>query len=197
MAEAAYPVDPEVVQDLLSVERCSTFLGSGPLRPEFWEIYVLLKARRPVVLEEIQRLTALRAEGRPALISGELGEMLLDIRRDFYGLASDLRPFLSKNPGMRDGMRLELAIVFMMSAARGREAAAAWIADPAGKAAEAGLRIQLMARMADAYCQALLEARRATSAPLPPPPAPAAPTSAPNGQPDIVLKPTDPPPVAP
>src|SRR5437016_5099085 len=220
MGDPAYPVDPEVVQDLLCVERCSTFLGSGPLRPEFWEVFALLKSDRPLVVEEVKRLTELRASGRPATISMELTEKLLDVRRDLYGIASDLRPFLSKNPGMRDGMRLELALVFIMSSARGREAAAQWVADPAAKVKEASPRVLLMGRMADAYCRALMEARRNSPAAPPEPPASPAPAPPPavpspqeepdiilkpseeasipsNGQPDIVLKPADETPPAP
>jgi hypothetical protein len=193
MTNPAYPVDPAVVQDLLTVERCSTFLGSGPLRPEFWELFTLLKAHRPFVQDEVSRLIQLRAEGRPATISSELTEKLLDVRRDLYGLASDLRPILSKHHEMRDGMRLELALVFIMSAARARESVAAWVADPAGKAAEAAPRVRLMARMADAYCRALMEIRRNTVGSLsePPPPKPASPgaTPAPDEEGDILLKP--------
>jgi hypothetical protein len=86
-----------------------------------------------------------------------------------------------------------------MSAARGRESAAAWLADPAGTAVESGTRIQLMGRMADAYCRALMSARRAANVPLPePPPAAAAPPSptAPEEE-DIILKPTEDPPPPP
>ncbi len=210
MGDTAYPVDPKIVEELLGVERCSMFLGSGPLRPEFWEIFTLLKASRQLVLDEVKRLTDLRAAGQPATIGLELHEKLLDIRRELYGLASDLRPFLSRHPGMRDGMRLELALVFIMSSARGRESATKWVADPASQGPEVALRIQLMGRMADAYCKALMEARRtsvvsipdplppmATAPPPPPPPPPAsapAPASVPVPvpEPDIVLKPQEP-----
>lgn len=171
MGDPAYPVDQEIVDDLLCVERCSTFLGSGPLRPEFWEIFTLLKSSRQLVLDEVKRLTDLRATAQPAAIASELTEKLLDVRRELYGLASDLRPFLSKHPGMRDGMRLELALVFIMSSARGRDVAAKWVADPAAQAAEAALRVQLMGRMADAYCKALMDARRTSQVELLPPPA--------------------------
>ena len=202
MGDTAYPVDPEIVEDLLGVERCSTFLGSGPLRPEFWEIFTLLKASRQLVLDEVKRLTGLRAAGEPATISLELHEKLLDIRRELYGLASDLRPFLSRQPGMRDGMRLELALVFIMGSARGREAAAKWVVDPAAAPPpDVSLRVQLMGRMADAYCKALLEARRTSIVPLPaplPPAPPAAlpPPPVPAPEPEILLKPQEPPPPA-
>ncbi len=212
MGDSEYKIDLEIVEDLLCVERCSTFLGAGPLRPEFWEVFTLLKANRDQVLEEVKRLTDLRAAGQAATILLDLHEKLLDIRREFYGLASDLRPFLSKHDGMRDGMRLELALVFIMGSRRGRDAATKWIADPAAQAVEAGIRVKLMGRMADAYCRALLEARRASPGTMPPPPAPAevtvirpAPARAPAmgaeappppapPEPDIVLKPQDPPP---
>lgn len=197
MGDTAYPVDPEIVQDLLCVERCSTFLGSGPLRPEFWEIFTLLKGSRQLVLDEVKRLTGLRAAGQPATIGLELHEKLLDIRRELYGLASDLRAFLAKHPGMRDGMRLELALVFIMGSARGREAAGKWVADPAVPSPDAALRVQLMGRMADAYCKALMEARRTSITPLPEPaPAPPPPPPPPS-EPDIVLKAPEPPPAPP
>lgn len=194
MGDTEYKIDLEIVEDLLCVERCSTFLGSGPLRPEFWEVFTLLKANRDLVLAEVKRLTELRADSQPATLSLEIHEKLLDIRREFYGLASDLRPFLSKHDGMRDGMRLELALVFIMGSKRGRESAAKWIADPDGLAVEAGVRVKLMGRMADAHCKALLDARRGAPAPAiaPPPPPPPIPRL-PTQEPDIILKPQDPP----
>jgi hypothetical protein len=211
MGDSEHNIDAEIVEDLLCVERCSTFLGAGPLRPEFWEVFTLLKSNRDHVLGEVKRLIELRASGQPATISLELHEKLLDIRREFYGLASDLRPFLSKHEGMRDGMRLELALVFIMGSRRARDAALKWIADPSAHAVEASIRVRLMGRLADAYCRALLEARktspaappssvpasevtviRPAPAPAASPPPPAVPPPFPLApEPDIVLKPQE------
>jgi hypothetical protein len=217
MGDSEHKIDAEIVEDLLCVERCSTFLGAGPLRPEFWEVFTLLKSNRDHVLGEVKRLTELRASGQPATISLDLHEKLLDIRREFYGLASDLRPFLSKHEGMRDGMRLELALVFIMGSRRARDAAVKWIADPAAHAVEASVRVRLMGRLADAYCRALLEARKASPAAPPsstyasevtvirhapgpaasPPPPAFAPPFPPAPEPDIILRPQEAPPPAP
>ncbi len=182
MAERPSEVDREVLDDLRCVEQCSTFFGPANLRPEFWETFLLLKTDRTLVRNEVRRLETLRKGGYTARVDPVVLDKLREIHRDHYPAAQKLRDFLSKLPSPPEGMRLELAIVFIMSAPRGRETAARWLGVPGGALEEASLRLRVMGRLIDSYCKALFEARVAPAeeaavpepvrAEAPPPPAP-------------------------
>ncbi len=159
MGDPASPVDLQVLEDLRTVERAGTLLGSFGARPEFWETFTLLKTARSLLEGELARLSALRGEGKTGSVSPALLDRYREIRRDLYPLAKRLRAYVLGLPSAPDGLRLELAIVFMMGSARGRDAAGKWVVDPVAHAPEAGLRLRVMSGIVDAYRKALLDQR--------------------------------------
>jgi hypothetical protein len=174
MSDQATEIDPEVLEDLRRVERCSTFFGGVVPRPEFWEAFTLLKTNRDLVQGELRRLAEERDAGRPPLVDGAVLEKLRQIRREHYPLAVKLRDYLARRDPPPEGMRLELSIVFIMGSERGRTAATRWVNTPAGQQTDAILRLRVMGLLVDAYCKALLETRFTIPEPAPPPPAAAA-----------------------
>jgi hypothetical protein len=179
MSDQATEIDPEVLEDLRRVERCSTFFGGVVPRPEFWEAFTLLKTNRDLVQGELRRLAEERDAGRPPLVDGAVLEKLRNIRREHYPLAVKLREYLARRDPPLEGMRLELSIVFIMGSERGRTAATRWVNTPAGQQTDAILRLRVMSLLVDAYCKALLETRFSIPEPAPPP-APAAVTPEPG-----------------
>jgi hypothetical protein len=161
-------IDPLVVEDLRLVERVAVRFGGGALRPEFWEVFTLLKANRDAFVAEAARLEAAKKAGAETKVASELLEKLREIRKDHYPLARELRIFLEKkvSPPL-EGVRLELAIVLLMASSRGRESALRWVSDPATQGPEAILRIRVMTGLIEGYRKALLEQHVAA----PPPPA--------------------------
>lgn len=159
MAAPESPVDPQVLEDLRNVEHSGPLFGVSGARPEFWETFTLLKTSRGLFDSEFARLSELRRAGKPGAISPEVLERMKAIRRDFYPLAKRLRAYLLGLQDALDGLRLELAIVFMMGSKRGRATAQEWINDPLGQKAGAELRLRVMGRLVDDYRKALLEQR--------------------------------------
>ena len=166
-------VDPQVLEDLRAVEHTSPLLGGFGARPEFWETFTLLKTSRDLFASESGRLTELRRAGKPGTIAPEVLEKLKAIRRDFYPLAKRLRAYILGIPDTLDGLRLELAIVFIMGSRHGRETAQEWVSDPVAQMPGAKLRLRVMSRLVDEYRKALLEQRVAAvpeeTVPLEPP----------------------------
>lgn len=159
MAVPESPVDLQVLEDLRNVEHCGPLFGAFGVRPEFWETFTLLKTSRGLFDSEIARLTGLRRAGKAGALSPEVLEKLKAIRRDFYPLAKRLRAYLLGLHDAIDGLRLELAIVFMMGSQRGRATAQEWVNDPVGRKTGAELRLRVMGRLVDEYRKALLEQR--------------------------------------
>jgi hypothetical protein len=159
MPDRSSDVDPEVLDDLRCVEQCSTFFGAAGSRPEFWETFLLLRNDRVLIRNEVRRLTTLRKGGYAARLDEGVLARLREIHREHYPLAKKLREFIQRLPSPPEGVRLELAIVFIMSAPRGREAAARWMANPSGAVEEVSLRLRVMSRLINAYCKALFESR--------------------------------------
>ena len=160
-------VDPLVVEDLRFVERVAAHFSGPGLRPEFWEVFTLMKANRDAFVAEGLRLEAAKKAGEPSALDPALLEKLRAIRKDYYPLARELRAFLEKLPTPLDGMRLELGIVLTMASTRGRESALRWVADPVHQAPDALPRVRVMTRLVDDYRKALLEQKMSA----PPPPA--------------------------
>ncbi len=159
MAAPVTPVDPQVLEDLRSVEESNTLFGAFGVRPEFWEAFTYLKIDRDGFEAELRRLAELRKEGKGGAISPEVLETFKGIRREFYPLAKRLRAYILGLHGTLDGLRLELAIVFIMGSLRGRDAAARWVDDPVAQKPDAELRLRVMGNLVDAYRKALLEQR--------------------------------------
>jgi len=160
MTDRAPNVEAGVLEDLLCVERCSTLFGHGGPRPEFWETYLLLRSNRDFFRAEVERVAALRQHGRDGGLDASLLARLSAIRLEFYPLAKRLREFLAKSSALVEGIRLELALVFIMSSPQGRDTATRWMSDRSGNAEEAAIRLKVMGRLADAYCRAILESRK-------------------------------------
>lgn len=171
MPDPATPeIDPQVVDDLRIVEQGCQILGACGARAEFWESFTLLKTGREAFQAEVDRLAARRRAGEEAKADPSLIQKLGQIKEQLYPLARQLREFLGKSPaGILDGMKQDLALVFLMGSAKARQAVARWVADPAGSATESTLRLKILSRLVDGYRRALLDARRQGA---PPPTAP-------------------------
>src|SRR5262245_33326888 len=165
MADAE--IDPQTVDDLRMVEQGCQTLSAFGTRAEFWEVFTLLKTGRDAFQRECERL----ASGAPGMkVDPPIVEKLLNIKAELLPLARQLREFLGKSPaGILDGMKQDLALVFLMGSAKARQSVARWIADPGGSARESSLRLKILSRLVDAYRRALLEARREGAPPIPKP----------------------------
>jgi hypothetical protein len=161
MAESISEVDPQVVEDLRNVEQGCQILGACGARAEFWESFTLLKIGRDAFQSEVDRLDAQRRQGAEAKVAPALLEKLGMIKEELSPLARQLREFLGKSPaGILDGMKQDLALVFLMGSRKARQSVARWVSDPAGSAGESTLRLKILSRLVDAYRRALLDARK-------------------------------------
>jgi hypothetical protein len=158
--------DPQVVADLLAVERGCGLLGAAGARAEFWEVFTLLKISRDDLRSEFERLDRVRSEGRPAQVDPLIAEKLRSLRGQFGPVARALRTYLSRVAPDLDSLRADLALVLFMGSAKGRAAADRWTAAPDTSVAEAALRVRVMGKLVDAYRAALLESRRAAAPPV-------------------------------
>ncbi len=161
MADAASEVDAQIVDDLRVVEQGCQILGAAGARIEFWEGFTLLKIGREAFQAETDRLTAMRKKGGEVKVVSSLTDRLKEIKTQLSPTAKQLREFLGKSPaGILDGMKQDLALVFLMGSAKARASVQRWFSDPAGSAAESTLKLKILSRLVDAYRKALLEARR-------------------------------------
>ena len=161
MAETKSEIDPQVVEDLRCVEQGCQILGACGARAEFWESFTLLKIGRDAFQAEVDRLDAQRKQGAEAKVAPELTKKLGMIKSELSPLARQLREFLGKSPaGILDGMKQDLALVFLMGSKKARQAVTRWVTDPAGSAAESTLRLKILSRLVDAYRRALLDTRK-------------------------------------
>jgi len=161
MSDAASEVEPQIVDDLRVVEQGCQILGAAGARVEFWEGFTLLKVGRDAFTAETERLVNMRKKGGEVKVVSSLTDKLLDIKTQLSPLAKQLREFLGKSPaGILDGMKQDLALVFLMGSAKARGSLTRWFADPTGTAAESTLKLKILSRLVDAYRKALLEARR-------------------------------------
>ena len=167
MVGPASEVDPQVVDDLRLVEQGCQILSVFGRRAEFWEVFTLLKTGRDAFQKECERLSVSPPETKvaPAIV-----DRLVQIKSELYPLARQLREFLGKSPaGILDGMKQDLALVFLMGSAKARQSVSRWIADPVRSAPESALRLKILSRLVDAYRRALLDARREGASPIPKP----------------------------
>jgi hypothetical protein len=157
----ATEIDPQVVDDLRIVEHACQILGAAGARAEFWESFTLLKTGRESFQSEVDRLATKRREGQPAKADPSILQKLAFLKEQLYPLARQLREYLGKSPaGILDGMKQDLALVFLMGSAKARQAVSRWVSDPAGSAGESTLRLKILSRLVDGYRKALLDARR-------------------------------------
>jgi len=176
-------IDPQVVDDLRIVEAgCQTLAACG-IRTEFWESFTLLKTGRQAYHAEVDRLTAKRRAGEEPKVDPALIQTLAKIKEQLLPLARQLREFLSKSSGgLLDGMKQDLALVFLMGSAKARQSVARWVSNPGGSADESNLRLKILSRLVDSYRRALLEARMQGAAP------PAAPDTAIRSMAPVTIK---------
>jgi len=160
MADAS-DVEAQIVDDLRVVEQGCQILGAAGARIEFWEGFTLLKIGRDAFQAETDRLVAMRKKGGEVKVVSSLTDKLKDIKSQLSPVSKQLREFLGKSPaGILDGMKQDLALVFLMGSAKARASVQRWFSDPAGTAAESTLKLKILSRLVDAYRRALLEARR-------------------------------------
>jgi len=161
VADPMAEVDPQTVDDLRVVEQGCQILGASGARIEFWEGFTLLKIGREAFQAEVERLIMMRKKGGEAKVVSSLADRLKEIKSQLLPLAKQLREFLGKSPaGILDGMKQDLALVFLMGSAKARQSVVKWVADPTAAAAESTLRLKILSRLVDAYRKALLDARR-------------------------------------
>ena len=161
MAEQVSEIDLQIVEDLRSVEQGCQILGSCGARAEFWESFTLLKIGRDAYQAEVERIEAQRKQGVDVRLSPEISQKLSFIKTELAPLARQLREFLSKSPaGILDGMKQDLALVFLMGSVKARAAVARWVKDPEGTAAESSLQLKILSKLVDGYRRALLDARK-------------------------------------
>jgi hypothetical protein len=166
MADVTSEVDPQTVDDLRVVEQGCQILGAAGARIEFWEGFTLLKIGRDAFQAETERLTMMRQKGGEVKVVSSLTDKLKEIKSQLLPLAKQLREFLGKSPaGILDGMKQDLALVFLMGSAKARQSVSKWVSDPIGSAADSTLKLKILARLVDSYRKALLEARRDNIAP--------------------------------
>ena len=166
MADPMSEVDPQTVDDLRIVEQGCQILGAAGARIEFWEGFTLLKIGRDAFQAETERLTHMRKKGGEVKVVSSLTDKLKDIKIQLLPLAKQLREFLGKSGGsMLDGMKQDLALVFLMGSAKARASVTKWVSDPAGSQADSTLKLKILSRLVDAYRRALMEARRDNVAP--------------------------------
>jgi hypothetical protein len=166
MGVGASDIDPQTVDDLRIVEQGSQLLAACGTRAEFWESFTLLKIGRSAFQSELDRLAARRKESGDAKVDPLMVQKLGQIKTQLSPLARQLREFLAKSSaGMLDGMKQDLALVFLMGSSKARQSVARWVNDPAGNQAESALKLKILSRMVDGYRRALLEARREGSPP--------------------------------
>lgn len=161
MSDAVSEVEPQIVDDLRVVEQGCQILGAAGARIEFWEGFTLLKIGRDAFQAETERLTLMRKKGAEVKVVSSLTDKLKEIKVQLHPLAKQLREFLGKSPaGILDGMKQDLALVFLMGSAKARASVLKWFEDPTGTAADSTLKLKILSRLVDAYRKALLEARR-------------------------------------
>jgi hypothetical protein len=153
-------IDPQVVDDLRIVEQGCQLLAASGARTEFWESFTLLKTGRQAYHAEIDRLTAKRRQGEDPKVDPAILKQLSRIKEQLLPLARQLREFLKASPaGILDGMKQDLALVFLMGSAKARHSVARWVSNPSGSADESNLRLKILSRLVDGYRRALLDAR--------------------------------------
>lgn len=152
-------VDPVTVQDLRLVESARRMFSACGERVELWEACILVKADREEVQAEIERVQGWVQTGMRAKLCEPLRERLAAMRAEFGSLGTRLTEYLLVHgiPPL-DPMTLDLAAVFLLGTAKGRESAARWVADPAASATEAGLQLQVLAGTIQKCTKAMEEA---------------------------------------
>jgi len=152
-------VDPETVQDLRLVESARRMFSACGERVESWETYMIVKSDREEVLSEVDRVQGWVQTGMRAKLCEPLKERLSAVRAEFGSLGTRLTEYLLVHgtPPL-DPMCLDLAAVFLLGTAKGRDSAARWTADPSAASPDATLKLQILARMIKACTKALDEA---------------------------------------
>src|SRR5262245_16380272 len=115
-------IDPQLVDDLRRVEQGCQILGACGARAEFWESFTLLKTGRDAFQAEVDRLTEKRSLGVEVTVDPAVTHKLGQIKSQLSPLARQLREYLGKTPGGNlDGMKQDLALVFLMGSAKARQ----------------------------------------------------------------------------
>jgi len=159
-------VDPEVLEDLTTVEAARKLFDSLSRPMEFWEALCLLKMQPDELREEVRRLTDLLEAGHAVGIARVVLDRLKGLREAIGPLVAAIREFLPRVPDMpADPEAVEMLLGFIAISPKGREAASRWTSDPARYATEAGGKVRTIAGVAKGYI-AEMRRRRPAAAPL-------------------------------
>jgi hypothetical protein len=149
-------VDPETLQDLRLVESARRMFGACGERVDLWEVFALLKSAREELLAEVDRVQGWIQTGMRATLCPSLKERLSSVRAEFGSLAGKLTGYLyAFEASPLDPSLIELALVFLMGSAEGRESVARWVSDPAGSAAEASRKLRSLSEVVQACVKGL------------------------------------------
>ncbi len=163
---SAPTVDPEVLEDLTTVEAARKLFDSLGKPMEFWEALCLLKMQPDELREEVRRLTDLLEAGHAVGIARVVLDRLKGLREAIGPLVAAVREFLPRVPDMpADPEAVEMLLGFIAISPKGREAASRWTSDPARYATEAGGKVRSIAGVAEGYI-AEIRRRRPAAAPL-------------------------------
>lgn len=166
MSELPAGVDPDLFEDfhfgVAGVE-----LSHVLERPaELWEMMRLLRNERPMVRGEIYRRGGLGESYRAGGIARTIVKKLDEIRKREGEAVSGFRRLLSRISGVpKDADTVEMALALVLLSAKGREAAAKWVASPDASLEEASTKVKAVLKMVEGYQSALRKWY-----PVPPPP---------------------------
>lgn len=171
-------VDPEVLEDLVTVEEARRLFKRAGRPLEIWEGLCLVKEDRALMREEVKRLADLRASGQRAGIGRVIVDRLQTLRQQSGALVVHLRALFPGVPeAPQDPVLQEMILAFIAISPKGREAAQRWTADPGPGAVEAGPKIRAIALSVARYRAELDRAHPPEEEPAnaeaePPPPEP-------------------------
>ena len=146
-------IDPLTLDDLRAAGLCAVLFERAGTPLQLWEAFTLLKTNRGLVLKELLRLS--RGGGDASRVQESLLAKLEELRRELEPTAKGVRDFLAQGQVQIEEARREQILVFIMGAARARQAAASWLADPERTATEAQVRLRILGSVVEAYRNAL------------------------------------------
>lgn len=148
------PVDKVLLKALRLARASQAFLAALPRPPELWEAFVLSHTQR-MFLRTWLELRVRRVESETAVEAERaVVQRLADLRREHGPWMAGLKVFMSSLPEVTtEGEIYDLTLALMTVS--GREAALAWIADPAGTREGAKLELRGLQVLAESYAEAI------------------------------------------
>ena len=147
-------IDPAILEDLRRGARCGAAFERRKISIQPWEAYSLIKAKRDLIMVEVDRLSALD-DGAEAKLNDDVSSELDLVRKEVGPLGEKLRTYLEGLPAKLDSTIRDLVEVFILTRDEGREDLVCWLADPEGMAGEASTKIGDLASTAVGYQKAM------------------------------------------